>query len=126
MGFELYTRKKSHGGPPAVTVTKYGNFVVNGSAIEKYFKNIQYLHVYWDKDSGKVGLKPLPKKQDKSYHLHLSPRGNVGTVSATSFLKFVGYDHKETTSFPVTWNDTDELVEFTIMEGKKPKRFPRD
>src|SRR5713101_6331222 len=105
MPYELFTRKRTHGGPPAVTVTKYGNFVLNGSSVEKSFKNIQYLHVYWDKDAGKVGLKPLSRKQDKSYHLNLSPKGNVGTVSATSFLKFIGYEPKETTSFPATWND---------------------
>lgn len=126
MGYVLFTRKRAHGGPPAVTVTKNGIFVINGSAVEKYISTNRYLHVYWDKDSGKVGLKPLPKKADKAYHINLSPRGNVGSVSALSFLKFIGYESKETTSFPATWNAEEGLLEFTIMEGKKPRRFPRE
>ncbi len=128
MSYELYTRKRSHGGPPSVTVTKNGMFVVNAAAMEKYLHRHQFVHVYYDKDSGKVGLKPLSKKLDKSYRVNFSPKGNVGTISALSFLSFIGYEKKETTSFPATWNDEDGLLEFTIInsEAKQPRRFAKE
>ena len=116
MAFELFDRKRTHGGPPGVSITKMGMFVINSSAIEKYFQSRKYISVYWDKESGKVGLKPLAKKEDKSYSIHYSPKGNVGSMSATAFLKFVGYEHKETKPFPATWNDKEGLLEFTISE----------
>ena len=127
MAYELFTRKRSHGGPPAVTVTKNGMFVINSSALEKYMGTNQFVHVYYDKDAGKVGLKPLAKKVEKAYRLNLSPKGNVGTVSATSFLSFIGYELKDTTSFPAEWNQQEGLLEFTIKatDAKHPRRFPR-
>jgi hypothetical protein len=127
MAYELFTRKRSHGGPPAITVTKNGMFVINSSALEKHIKPCQFVHVYYDKDAGKVGIKPLSKKVDKAYRLNVSPKGNVGTVSATSFLSFIGYDHKETINFPAEWNEREGLLEFTIKdsETKHPRRLPR-
>jgi len=102
-------------------------FVINSSALEKYIKPCQFVHVYYDKDAGKVGIKPLPRKVDKAYRLNVSPKGNVGTVSATSFLSFIGNDHKETINFPAEWNEREGLLEFTIQdsEAKHPRRFPR-
>lgn len=124
MAYELFTRKRTHGGPPSITVTKYGIFVINASALEKHILPNRYIHIFWDKDAGKVGLKPLPKKVEKAYHINLSPKGNVGSLSASAFLSYIGYAHKETTPFPATWNDKDGLLEFTIFE--KTKRFPRE
>jgi hypothetical protein len=117
MAFELFTRKKAHGGPPSVTVTKYGNFVVNSTALEKYFQAGQFVHMYYDADTGRVGIKPLPKRLDKSYRLNRSPKGNVATISGSAFLSFIGYDPKETTNFAATWNEEEELLEFTIKSS---------
>jgi hypothetical protein len=102
-------------------------FVINSSALEKHIKPSQFIHVYYDEDTGKVGLKPLPKKADKAYRLNVSPKGNVGTVSATAFLSFIGYKYKDTINFPATWNEEEGLLEFAIKsnEGRHAKRLPR-
>jgi len=125
--YELFTRKRSHGGPPAVTITKNGMFIINSAALEKYIKPSQFVHVYYDKEGSKVGLKPLHKKVDKAYRLNVSPRGNVGSLSASSFLSFIGYDYKETISFPAEWNEREGLLEFIIKDdgSKQPRRTLR-
>lgn len=126
MAYELFTRKRTHGGPPAVSITKGGTFVVNSAAIGKYLHKQQYIHVYWDPQESKVGLKPLQKRENNSYRIHYSPKGNVGSFSATAFLKHVGYDNKETRSFPATWNESAAVLEFKIFDkGGTPKRSPR-
>lgn len=126
MSYELFNRKREHGGPSAVTVTKFGNFVINSTGLS-LFKKQKYVHVYWDKDNSKVGLKPLPKKEDKSYSINYSPKGGVGSLSATAFLKHIGYPIKATTSFPAHWNEKEQMLEFQIIyeKGGAPKRFPR-
>jgi hypothetical protein len=123
MPFELFERKRAHGGPPAISISKNGLFVINASAIEKHFQNRKYATVYWDKTAGKVGIKPLVKREEKSYNLHLSPKGNVGSMSATAFLKYIGYELQATKSFPATWNEKEGLLEFTLFDG--PRRFAR-
>lgn len=122
MAYELFSRKRTHGGPPAVSITKAGMFVINASAMEKYLHHQKFIHVYWDKDACKIGFKPLAKKEDKAYNIHFSPKGSVGALSATAFLKYIDYDVDETKSFPATWNEKEGLLEFQIPRGGRPKR----
>jgi hypothetical protein len=121
MAYELFTKKRSHGGPPSVSITKRGHFSINSSAIDCLSRS-EYVHVYWDQAKGKVGLRPLIKKEEHAYKVHYSSRGNVGAVSASAFLKDLEYPIKETKAFSANWNAKEELLEFKIVERK---RFPR-
>ena len=114
------------GGPPRVTITKYNNLVLNSTAIGEYLQQIKYVHLLWDADQQRVGIKPT-KQDQAAYQLNLSARGNVATVSGISFLRHIGWKlNSETKSFEAEWNDKEGLLEFRIGEvGKKPKRFPR-
>src|SRR5262252_7447295 len=102
MAYELFSRKRTHGGPPAVTVTKNSTIVINASAVEHYFSKRRYVHVYWDEDNGKVGLKPLAKYEDQAYRVNVSPKGKVAAFSGAAFLRHAGYKPGETRSFPAT------------------------
>jgi hypothetical protein len=123
--YELFEGKRTHGGPPSVSVTKYGNFVINSSAVELIQKK-PYLQILWNKDEGKVGLKPHKKAGEAhSYHVNYSPKGAVGSISAVAFLRHVDYafKQKETTPFAATWNPKEELLEFQLInKGGTPKR----
>ncbi|SRR6266852_5229288 len=122
MPYELFSRKRTHGGPPAVSVTKYGNFVVNSTAIA-HFQKRAYLQVYWNQEAGTVGLKPVKNNEEHSYHVNYSPKGGVGSISAVAFLKHVGFPYKETKSFQANWNEKEGLLEFQLLtKGGTPKR----
>jgi hypothetical protein len=123
MPYELFDKKRTHGGPAAVSVTKYGNFVINSAAIELLQKRA-YLQVYWNKDEGKVAFKPVKSSTEpQSYHVNYSPKGSVGSISGTAFLKHVGYTLKETKSFPASWNEKEGLLEIQLLtKGGTPKR----
>jgi hypothetical protein len=122
MSFKLFDRKRTHGGPPMVTITKYGMFVVNAAAVEKYLKGAQYALLYWDEIQGKVGIKPLKTKESKAYSVNYSPKGNVATLSGTAFLKFAGIGHEMTESFDAQWNEGEKLLEFQVERGNKAKQ----
>jgi hypothetical protein len=124
MAFKLFERKRAHGGPPAVSITKNGMFVVNSTAVDQYFKGTRHIQFYWDADQERVGIKPLSGKTEKAYKINYSPKGNVGTVSGTAFLSFAEIPHKETKSFPAKWNEEEKLLEFTI-ERSTPKTKAR-
>ena len=121
MPYELFSRKRTHGGPPSVSVTKYGNFVINSSGVTALQKR-PYLQVYWDKEDRKVGLKPLKAAEEHAYHVNYSPKGGVGSISATAFLKSVGYSYEETQRFPAKWNEKAKLLEFQLHKGAASKR----
>ena len=122
MGFKLFDKKRSHGGPPTVTITKNGMFVINSTAVEKRLKGFQYVHLYWDQEQDKIGIKPLRKKENTAYHINYSPKGNVGSISGTAFLAYAEISHKETASFPAQWNEEEELLEFKVDRTKTKGR----
>ena len=114
MPYELFSKKRTHGGPAAVSITKYGNFVLNSAAITHLQKR-PYLQVYWNKDEGKVAFKPLKSTDEYSYHVNYSPKGSVGSISGVAFLKHVGYSYKETKTFPANWNEKEGLLEIQLV-----------
>jgi len=122
MPYMLFDKKRTHGGPAAVSITKYGNFVINSSAIE-LLQRRPYLQVYWNKDEGKVAFKPVKDANEpSSYHVNYSPKGSVGSISGTAFLKHVGYALKETRSFPANWNDKEGLLEIQLVTKGAARR----
>lgn len=126
MAFEAFERKRSHGGDPSVTITRFGNFVLNSTCIEKFFKDAKYAKLYWDADHQKVGIKPMPKKDQYSYSINYSPKGSVGTFSGVSFFKAVGIDNKNTKSYPASWNEKEGLVEFSVKGEVRATRTGRE
>ncbi|MGA3164847.1 MAG: hypothetical protein ABSF14_01880 [Terriglobia bacterium] len=114
MAFKEFQRKRTHSGESAVSITKYGNFVLNATCIEKFFKEIKYAKLYWDAEARKVGIKPMKRKDEYSYSINFSPKGGVGTFSGTAFLKTYKLKYGETKSFLVSWNGTEELLELKV------------
>lgn len=114
MGFEPFESKRTHGGDPSVSITKYANFILNTACIQRYFEDTKYAKVFWDAEHQKVGIKPMKKKDAYSYSIHLSPKGNVGSFSGVAFFKATGIDYKNTKSYLVEWNEKEQLVEFSV------------
>jgi hypothetical protein len=128
MPFEMFQRQRIAGGPPRVAVSKYRNFIFNSACVNAYLKNVKYVHLFWDSEKLRVGVRPSSKEDRSAYPLHYSPRGNVATISSMSFLRYIGWDmdDQNTKHFDADWNEKDNLLEFTINEtDRKQKRFPR-
>ena len=114
MAFKEFQRKRTHTGEPAVSVTKFGNFVLNSTCIEKFFKESKYVKLYWDAEAKKIGIKPMRRKDEYSYSINFGPKGKVGTFSGTAFFKTYSIRYDETKSFLVNWNDKEGLLELKV------------
>ncbi len=114
MAFKEFQRKRVHAGEPAVSITKFGNFVLNATSIEKFFTDRKYAKLYWDAEARKVGIKPMKTKDQHSYSINFSPKGSVGTFSGTAFLKTYKLRYEQTKSFSVIWNDQEGLLELKV------------
>ena len=128
MPFEMFIRQRVTGGPPRVAISKYRNMIFNSACVTDHLKNVKHVHLFWDGDKLRVGVKPAAKADQASYPLHFSVRGNVATVSAISFLRYIGWnmDAQDTKHFEAEWSERDGLLEFTISEtDRKPRKYPR-
>jgi hypothetical protein len=114
MAFEEFQRKRTHSGEPAVSISSYGNFILNSATIAKFFEGKKYVKVYWDAEQSKIGIKPMKTKDLYSYTLNLSPKGGVGSFSGTAFLKTYGIPYNKTRSIEATWNEKEGLLELKV------------
>lgn len=114
MAFKEFQGMRMHGGDPAVSLTRYGNFSLNSKAIAQYFTGCRFAKLYWDEDTKKVGIKPMKKKEQYAYSLNISPKGNVGSFSATAFCRAYGIKYDKTKTFLAHWNDKEGLLEFKV------------
>jgi hypothetical protein len=110
MAFEEFQGKRSHGGEPAVSISKSGNFILNSKVVSTYFSDKKYAKLYWDEQQRKIGIKPVASKDTASYSVNFSPRGGVASFSGTAFLKAHGIPYTETRSIDASWDEKEGLL----------------
>lgn len=110
MALEIFNRKIRLTGEPAVTFTNTGRFAFNKSATA-YFEEraVEFVLLLWDPDNNQVGVRPITKKDNRAYKIHFGIKGNGAGFSATTFLKYIGYDITKTNSMPAKWNEKEEM-----------------
>jgi hypothetical protein len=116
MAFEEFQRKRSRVGEPAISISKFGNFIINSTVVANYFDGggKKYVKLYWDEAERKIGIKPMASKDASTYAINFGPisptGGGVGSFSGTAFLKAHGIKYDETKSFDAVWNQKEGLL----------------
>ncbi len=110
MAFEIFTRKVQWRGVPSVTFTKMGRFAFNKAATEKLEENaVEDVLLLWDAGKRIIGVRPITKRDSRSYKLRPGKRGNGSGFSSATFFQYIGYDYSDSRSFPAKW-DEDEGI----------------
>jgi len=115
MGWEIFSRKMVTTSDPTVTLMHSGRMSLNKSATQRLEeKAIERVLLLWDAETHQVGIKPITKKDTRSYKVSYSGRGNSAGLSTVMFYKFINYNWDKTYNYPVTWNDDQGMYVFTI------------
>ena len=122
MGFVAFDEKRVKRTEPAVSLTTNGNFNLNAACVRGYFKGIKHAKLYWDVSQNKIGIKPMQTPDEFTYRVTMSSKRSIGTFSGTAFVKKIGIVYKDKTrAFPASWNETEQLIEFSVAEVLKKK-----
>jgi hypothetical protein len=109
MAFEIFSRKVQWGGTPSVTFTTNGRFAFNKAATAQFEKTaVETVLLMWDSEKNIVGVQPIRKKDSRSYKVHMGKKGNGSGFSASTFLKYIGFDISKSRSMPAKWDETEE------------------
>jgi len=115
MGFEIFTRQITRTGTPTVTLTTMGRMALNKTATERLIKDaVEFVLLLWDKDTRKVAIRPITKKDTRAYKLSTAGRGNGAGFSCVTFLHHINYDWSKTRSYPIEWNNQEDMFVFSI------------
>lgn len=115
MAYEIFSRKTSRMGTPMVTITKLGRISLNKTATVRFEKDaVEFVLLMWDKESRKIAIRPISKKEQRAYRVTYGAKGNGAGFSAKTFLDFIELDFTESRNMPIEWNDTDNMYEVTV------------
>jgi hypothetical protein len=117
MGFEIFTRKIARVASPTISLAKAGRITLNSACTKLFEKEaVEYVLVLWDKEQKTVALRPIRKKDARTYHIHYGKSGSYASFSAKSFLDYIGFISEETRNIPATWNEDENQLEAKIPE----------
>jgi hypothetical protein len=126
MAYEVFVRKMRRIGTPAVAFQQSGRMSLNAAAT-KILKDqaAEMVVLLWDPMTRKVAIRPVFKKDERSYKLNKSGKGNGSGFSAVTFFEHIGFDHtKETKSFTAEWNNDQQMFEISLEQADVTEAKP--
>jgi hypothetical protein len=117
MAFEIFSRKFQYRGTPSATFTTNGRISFNKAATAQFEKNaVENVLLLWDKERRIVGVRPITKKDNRAYKVHSGKKGNGCGFSASTFLRYIGFDISATVSMPALWDEQEEMFMLEVPE----------
>lgn len=126
--YQIYPRNLARASSPVLSTTKLGRIALNAAAARIFAdKNVESVVLLWDAQARKFALRPADKPDASAYPLRFAQDNAGAGFSAKPFLRFIGYDFKETVALQTTWIESEGTLEATLpTEGfDRPQRFPR-
>jgi hypothetical protein len=118
MSYEIFEKKATRIGAPAITISK-DRISANSPAARIFHQQaVEFVLLLWDKTNRKLALRPLTKKDSRAYKLTYGQiknnQPNGLTFSARSFLSHIGWDYAEKKVMPAAWNEEEGIMECEI------------
>ena len=121
MEYEIFEKKATRFGTPAVTFNRKDRISINSQAARIFHQQaVEFVLLLWDKQSRGAALRPMTKKDSRAYKLSYgrlsNNQPNGASFSARSFMRYVGWKIQEKQTMPATWNDDKQIMEFVVPE----------
>jgi hypothetical protein len=116
-------RPKARIRPEEITVSIYrgDSLSISRGTRNRYFTDVAFVSLLYDRDTGKVAVKPLKEDSPEAFKLRMD-RSKRGVVSLRSLAIQFKIQLPEHTRFPAKWDDENAWLEFNLNEGTSSAR----
>jgi hypothetical protein len=125
VAYEIYVREFAtrSSSTPKINISDLGRCMLNRAAAEIFHKEaVEQILLLWDAQSRKFAMRPITKKDARSFTLRYSFNKQKVVQSAAfggvMFFRHIGYDFKDGGTYPVIWNANDTIFEVELPESK--------
>jgi hypothetical protein len=87
LAFELYEGTRGTTEAEEVSITATGNIVISPRLTEKYFSDAEFVELYFDAETRRIGIKPLKKETEHSLRLNQPAKSKRKMFSGRGLLK---------------------------------------
>jgi hypothetical protein len=119
MNLEKFEKNKGPSGGarkvPKISIWGSDIIGINKRAINEFFEDVDWVELYYDKESGGMAIKPVEEKTGDAYKIQGKDDKGGGRITAKSFLYEYNLDRDEAESYVVEWVDKKDLV-YTSLE----------
>jgi hypothetical protein len=114
MAYTIWDEKNSRVLSPAVTINAGGIISLNAPLTRIFHKNtFKAVLLLFDAGKKRIALRPVTKKDTRSYSLSYGLNLSHVSTSGRSFLKEIGSDGK-VHKIPANWDADKSVVEFNM------------
>jgi hypothetical protein len=128
MAYQIFEKRNVRTTTPAITISSIGRIMLNAAAARIFHDNaVESVLLLFDKEQGKIALRPYTKKDSRAYRVTYGRNKNGCSFSGKSFLDFAKFDYSRKRTFPAVWNENDGLMEISTSaekEGRQQRLLP--
>ena len=110
MGFKLYENKGGRSSKPKASITTAGQIGLNAASVNKYLKDVEYIHLLYDEENKIIGIKKAKKDDSNIFKLTRSGEQGTSSIAGRSFLGFFEIDYSKSRKFIPEWDSKNEML----------------
>jgi hypothetical protein len=120
MDLEEFEKNKGGSGGsrkvPKISIWGSDIIGINKRALDEFFEDVDWVKLYYDKESGGIAIKPVEEKTQNAYKIQGKDDKGGGRITAKSFLREYNLDRDEAESYTVEWIDEKNLVYSSLKQ----------
>lgn len=118
MSYQVFERKSTRIGHPAVTINPAGKIYFNQETAEWLRAlRVKQVLLLWSSETSMVGVRAAKASDSRAYRLAYNIRGGGATITARSFLNWIGFSKDNSLlTVAVDLNEGQKTIEFEIPE----------
>jgi hypothetical protein len=118
VAYELFERRVTRIDQPALSVLPDGRITLNAASTRLFEgAGAKAVTILWDKAACGIALQVAKKGDQNAYSIAFS-RGRSASISAKTFLPFIGWSADQRQTVPATWNSEQKM-----LEAELPSQF---
>jgi hypothetical protein len=123
MAYEIYEKEfPTKSTSPTITISALGRCSLNRAAAALFHKEaVENALLMWDKENCKFAIRPITKKDARSFNIRYSTKDKTiigGAFSGVMFLRHINYDYTKTTTYPIKWDANQGLFEVELSADR--------
>jgi len=117
MSYVIFERKTARLVDPAVTFSAEGRLAFNAPICRLFHKlAVENALLLLDRERGTVAVRPINKKDVRSYRVSFAKVKTGCNISGKSFLDWAKIDYSKLKTYPAQWNENEGLLEITLPQ----------